>query len=558
MALTIGKWLDAIELERPITECPVWPPDLFALAGALLQRSGAYLHVFKQRSEIAQLKEIKEEAGRWRDGIDAMPETEAPDIASTRTALIESIKSIESEWAQLIAAKDTPISDIGKIPTLVQTLIRLALVADEASGGIGINSDLHTPSRFLSIAEWRLYENSTHSFCWEVSSDVLCVFGKQHTPQKGATFRSLSHHLALYFPNEITGRWINPGMKSVAAASRPETLNLLLLPWPTEVQTGDFEEVPDVWTLSSDVRSPGFFRYRPTEKWSLGEFESQLKRAVERARTHAGTIDAIVLPELALTLDEVKVAERIAFDERCILICGLRGSGKNENDWDANFSVLQAAGGARGTADEPTEISLEELRFFQAKHHRWYFDRQQIVSYQLAGHIRPSRGYWEYIDLPDRVLHFVTLKEITWSVLICEDLARQDPAANLIRAVGPNLLIALLMDGPQLGSRWSARYASVLADDPGTSVLSLTSLGMAQRSRPFLKPGERASPSRVIGLWRDAREGEVQITLDPDDDACVLSLECRLDTEFCADGRGDGGQSCYPTYAGYRSFNTEK
>jgi hypothetical protein len=31
----------------------------------------------------------------------------------------------------------------------------------------------------------------------------------------------------------------------------------------------------------------------------------------------------------------------------------------------------------------------------------------------------------------------------TWSVLICEDLARQDPAADLIRAVGPNLLIAL-------------------------------------------------------------------------------------------------------------------
>jgi hypothetical protein len=142
-------------------------------------------------------------------------------------------------------------------------------------------------------------------------------------------------------------------------------------------------------------------------------------------------------------------------------------------------------------------------------------------------------------------------------VLVCEDLARQDPAADLIRAVGPNILIALLMDGPQLGGRWPARYASVLAEDPGTSVLTLTSLGMAERSRPVVQSGQRASPSRVIGLWRDAAEGEFQIALDPGDDACVLSLERRFRTEYSADGRSDGKTSCYPTFAGYRSFKTE-
>lgn len=84
-------------------------------------------------------------------------------------------------------------------------------------------------------------------------------------------------------------------------------------------------------------------------------------------------------------------------------------------------------------------------------------------------------------------------------------MARQDPAADLIRAVGPNLLIALLMDGPQLKDRWAARYASVLAEDPGSSVLTLTRLGMARRSRPFLRTtGRRAEPSQVIALWRDA------------------------------------------------------
>jgi hypothetical protein len=86
---------------------------------------------------------------------------------------------------------------------------------------------------------------------------------------------------------------------------------------------------------------------------------------------------------------------------------------------------------------------LSELRYYQAKHHRWYLDRDQIVNYQLGGALPPSQGAWEHIGLEHpRVLHFVTV-DATWSVLICEDLGRQDPAADLIRAVGPNLLIAL-------------------------------------------------------------------------------------------------------------------
>jgi hypothetical protein len=96
----------------------------------------------------------------------------------------------------------------------------------------------------------------------------------------------------------------------------------------------------------------------------------------------------------------------------------------------------------------------------------------------------------------------------------------------------------------------------VLAEDPGTSVLTLTSLGMAERSRPIIQSGQRAPSSRVIGLWLDAVEGEIQIALDPGDDACVLSLEYQSRTEYCADGRSDRGQTRYPVYAGYRSFKT--
>ena len=165
------------------------------------------------------------------------------------------------------------------------------------------------------------------------------------------------------------------------------------------------------------------------------------------------------------------------------------GPYSEQHAWETNECILKAAGAVRRvnpTADSKRQELLNGLGLKQAKHHRWYVDRPQIVSHQLAGALSSSRGVWENIDLPGRLLHFVTLNPITWSVLICEDLARQEPAADLIRAVGPNLLIALLMDGPQMSSRWPARYAAVLAEDPGTSVLTLTSLGMAERSRPIL------------------------------------------------------------------------
>ena len=182
-----------------------------------------------------------------------------------------------------------------------------------------------------------------------------------------------------------------------------------------------------------------------------------------------------------------------------------------------------------------------------------------MVTYQLAGQLSISRNWWENIVLPERELHFLTLNRLTWSVLICEDLARQDPAADLIRAVGPNLLIALLMDGPQKKERWAARYASVLAEDPGSSVLSITSLGMAKRSRPFLRStGQRAEPSRVIALWRDQMNGEVEICLDAGENACVLSLECKRRKEYSADGRDDGTERRYPIFAGFNSFKIEQ
>ena len=121
---------------------------------------------------------------------------------------------------------------------------------------------------------------------------------------------------------------------------------------------------------------------------------------------------------------------------------------------------------------------------------------------------------------------------ITVVAVVCEDLARLDAVADLLRTVGPTLVLTVLLDGPQLASRWTARYASVLADDPGSAVLTLTSLGMVERSRP---PG--SAPSRVVALWKDPTRGIREIAVDPGAEAVMLSTSVAPAARHSADGR---------------------
>jgi hypothetical protein len=97
----------------------------------------------------------------------------------------------------------------------------------------------------------------------------------------------------------------------------------------------------------------------------------------------------------------------------------------------------------------------------------------------------------------------------------------------------------------------------VLAEDPGSSVLSITSLGMARRSRPRDRArGSEDEKATTIALWRDAIEGEREISLEPGHDACVLSLVCRSTQEYTIDGRGDLGHAHFPIFAGAYSFGS--
>jgi hypothetical protein len=175
----------------------------------------------------------------------------------------------------------------------------------------------------------------------------------------------------------------------------------------------------------------------------------------------------------------------------------------------------------------------------QAKHHRWRLDGWQIQRYGLQKILDPTKFWWEHIAVEERRLAIIaTTPRLTISALVCEDLARSEPAGELLRAVGPNLVVCLLLDGPQLQNRWSAKYATALADDPGSSVLTLTSLGMAQLGK---------KPSRSVALWKDGQDGQArEISLPAKDEAAILEIDIATVEEFTADERSDKGAAGIP------------
>lgn len=162
-------------------------------------------------------------------------------------------------------------------------------------------------------------------------------------------------------------------------------------------------------------------------------------------------------------------------------------------------------------------------------------EQSQIRRYGLSTALDPKRIWWECIAISKRRVSFLNVGDrITISHLICEDLARQDPIAELIRHVGPSLVVAILMDGPQLRNRWSSRYATVLSDDPGCAVITLTPLGMVERSQTEFEMTSR----RVVALWNDSRAGHSrEIEMVGSAEAVLLTITLDEIHEKTADGR---------------------
>jgi hypothetical protein len=517
-----------------------WPPDLFAAVATITERSGLY----SQQAFTAY----------WSDGF------------ALTDQWIEDVRDAGREWA-----------DTGLPPNRVRTLWRdlvhkhgkariddaspgalqwkqivfdLLVIADEACSGIGF---LPEASR-VSVIQYCVYDDyaawSKHSsdnpdhlggdllphlpvsLCIRVPPSLLCVQPKTTTPSVGCTLRSLTHNLALLPGVANVRTWWHAGDET---REHNNPFNLLVVPFPFSIPGRSFSPVDGCFPGEARDRvftlDPDKWMNREPAKWTSGvsatDFATFLCGLIDTAKSELEPVHAIVLPETAIRNELADAVADIlaATTDLDLLVTGVSSGGDGVGRNLAaiyrfrNHKVLQ--------------------RSFQSKHHRWCLDGNQIRRYQLGHVLDPHCKWWEQINVSDRACYITSFRSYAaLSVLVCEDLARYDPVLTVMNAIGPNLVIALLMDGPQLEKRWPGRYATALADDPGSAVLTITSLGMVSRSR---NPGEEQN--REIALWKEPNGQAQVLKLPKGSHGLLLTLTNRLVEQFTLDGRGDGKMS---------------
>lgn len=501
---TVASYFSAFSSTHTWTGLFTWPPDVFALTNLVLDHTEAYRFAVSPPSGRRWPP-----APDWDDTV--VKAGEEWRAAAGRSETVNGLAG--RSWELLARHKNVSLEAIrrGQEPVIVEALLTLHAMADEACRGLAWPSAASPDRKFERHALELLSSQGSLS---SIDPTRVRITPKTHSATRGITIRSLSRYLALsYEAIDVRWRRVEP-LEPIRYGRRH--FNLLLVPWPLHIDWDAFR--PTEGPLENMDRSAfGFFRFEPQAPLDM----DQLAALVESAQK-TGRVDALVLPEGAVSAAEVPAVQDLMNDLGVsFLFLGVRGSGLTTGSLGQNF-VLTSIRTSEGWES-----------YHQAKHHRWCIDAPQIRQYHLSRALAPSKLWWEAIELPARTLEIIDVGGGTMiTPLVCEDLARMDEVADLVRRIGPSLVVALLLDGPQLPSRWPCRYASVLADEPGSAVLTLSSLGMVKRSQPPGKPR-----SRVVALWSDPDSGTHQIELARGASGIVLTASVELETVWTADGR---------------------
>jgi hypothetical protein len=505
-----------------------WPPDVFALTNVILARSEAFRFALSPVEEWPpagypdwglRVEEGGLHWGAW--------------VEHRRGPLPE---LVVQEWAALKARADVPLEDLaeGLDPRLCVALLTLHSMADEACAGLGVALDTSDAVASVYRARGRELLVRTGSMA-RFDPRLLKVLPKVRTPPTGRP--AFSRYACVQGPG-IAARWHKIPARHRGTDLRSEYATLLLLPWPLEVNASDFRPIEG--SVQRPSKDPfGFFEFVPAQGLDF----DLLDRVLVTAHREAGSVDVVCLPESAVQEGEIDELEALLHDHGVVaLVTGVRQQSPEPSrapyNWlHMGFNPRLVKGDSLPSAPGPPWFHIR-----QRKHHRWSLDEAQIYQYHLGGVLHPHVRWWESMEVPRRSVQFVEVAELTLASLVCEDLAQYDDVAELVRQVGPTIVLTVLLDGPQLDSRWAARYASVLADDPGSAVMTLTSYGMVQRSRPR---GLGASP--VIGLWKDPARGVREIPLEQGAHGVLLTVCTDRATRRSADARipVDNGISCF-------------
>jgi hypothetical protein len=499
-------WVSCAGPGKSFRDCFNWAPDVFALSSRFLDESGSYtqavsppqgqqwLHKDWQKQAVCDGRE-------WAEWINK-PNGTLP-------------RALQRFHGTLFDKMDKSVDALSADWEFVQTILKLHTTCDEAGAGLGIPGGLDLATYSQEATRLLIEVGSLSHF----PPHRVRVLPKRQTPQSGIELSSLSHHLAAVH----TETHVKYTLLPIPEIGR-KRLGLLLIPWPYDLSAEAFSIHKTHALPHMPTEYSGFFKFAPVEEPPIEKFIELVKKA----RRISDGADMVVLPEAALTEAQLHQLETALDDdadlndeEEPVIVAGLR-SDMSSGNFGSNhvvFSYLNTFG--------------DRERIFQSKHHRWVLDESQILGYDLGEQLNPAKRWWEAIEIPERSLYLLAITDwLMLCPLVCEDLARQEPVSRTLRAAGPTLVIALLLDGPQLVQRWPNRYAGVLSDDPGTSVLTLTSLGMAMRSRPL-----GCEPRPVVASWKDTFGGYREISLNLGNEALLLSLAPRPQRQWSADGR---------------------
>jgi len=485
-----------------------WPPDAFAFTNVVLSHTEAYRFAvapplgLRWPPEPGWSQLVSTAASEWRAAA-AAPLGGAP-------------PAVQRLWNVIERHLRMPLEEVrrGTAHEVWEALLTLHAIADEACAGLTAGTP-HGSGPSFERRAWRLLaEQGSLS---RVSTERLHVTPKSHFAHRGISIRSFSRYLSLSYQSVDVGwRRMDQEIMSSRTQRRCRQYNIVLAPWPLTLSADAFHPV-DVPVDNFGPNSFGFFEFDPRTSIDLTMLEHLVRSAYREVRH----VDTVVFPEGAVDASEIEGIERVLIDLGVTsMFAGVRERA-DERGFGRNYVHIGVNTG-NGWA-----------HYQQSKHHRWTLDARQIGQYHLTHSLDPTKQWWEAIDLPARTVEVFDLGlGATIAPLVCEDLARLDEVADVLRGIGPSLVVALLLDGPQLASRWPGRYASVLADEPGSAVLTLTSYGMVARSRP---PGTK--PSHVVALWHDPTSGAREVSLGRGSIGVVLTADVEQESTWTADGR---------------------
>ena len=521
-ATPVSTWQAVVP--TPITdEFLEWPADLFALTDVILTRSEAYRFVLSPPSGM------KWPPARFLNWSDAVEEASRQWSVWVENRYGPIPDLLAEEWKVFRERAEIPLEELAKGHDwrMCEALLTLHAIADEACAGLGVALDRSDGKGCLYRAWGRELLARTGSLA-RIQTHFLRVLPKIRTPPNGTSWRSFSRYACVQRPG-VEVRWYRAPARRSGTEPRARHANLLLLPWPLRVRESDFH--PLKGSAQRLAKDPfGLFEFAPSEKLDL----DLVSRTIAAARDEVDSVDVVLLPESAIDESEVNDLEAL-LDRLGVtqLVTGVRQGTPPPGQLPGNWVHIGVNPKLEKGAPLPQCTGEQWFHIRQNKHHRWSLDEGQVSQYHLGGALHPHIRWWEAMDVPRQSLRFLELgDDIILVSLVCEDLAQIDEVSEIIRSVGPTLVFTPLLDGPQLNSRWAARYASVLADDPGSAVLTLTSFGMAQRCRPN---GLDSVP--VVALWKDPVRGVREIPLEPGAQGVLLTVCGDRSTRRTADGR---------------------